>query len=80
MENFDESMATNVRGPFLWARLLVPAMRAEGRGTIVFTSSVLGLQTRPTRGVYCATKFALQVRLLCCDGEGEALALRKGNW
>ena len=37
-------------------RRLIPAMRANGRGRIVQTSSVLGLVAAPFRGAYCASK------------------------
>lgn len=39
---------------------LIPAMRAQGHGRIVFCSSVLGLVTAPYRGAYCASKFAVE--------------------
>ena len=41
-------------------RLVIPAMRARGRGRIVNCSSVLGLIAAPYRGAYCASKFALE--------------------
>ena len=39
---------------------LIPAMRAQGEGRIVFCSSVLGLVAAPYRGAYCASKFAIE--------------------
>ena len=39
---------------------LIPAMRAQGQGRIVFCSSVLGLVAAPYRGAYCASKFAIE--------------------
>ncbi len=39
---------------------LIPAMRAQGEGRIVFCSSVLGLMAAPYRGAYCASKFAIE--------------------
>ena len=39
---------------------LIPAMRAQGHGRIVFCSSVLGLVAAPYRGAYCASKFAIE--------------------
>jgi short-subunit dehydrogenase len=35
-------------------------MRTQGRGRIVFCSSVLGLLAAPYRGAYCASKFAVE--------------------
>ncbi len=39
---------------------LIPSMRAQGHGRIVFCSSVLGLIAAPYRGAYCASKFAVE--------------------
>ena len=39
---------------------LIPAMREQGHGRIVFCSSVLGLIAAPYRGAYCASKFAVE--------------------
>ncbi len=39
---------------------LIPAMRKQREGRIVFCSSVLGLIAAPYRGAYCASKFAIE--------------------
>jgi NAD(P)-dependent dehydrogenase (short-subunit alcohol dehydrogenase family) len=39
---------------------IIPAMRKQGQGRIVFCSSVLGLISAPYRGAYCAAKFAVE--------------------
>ncbi len=39
---------------------VIPAMRTNGGGRIVFCSSVLGLMAAPYRGAYCASKFAIE--------------------
>jgi NAD(P)-dependent dehydrogenase (short-subunit alcohol dehydrogenase family) len=39
---------------------IIPSMRAQGHGRIVFCSSVLGLVAVPYRGAYCAAKFAIE--------------------
>ena len=41
-------------------RRIIPVMRAQGEGRIVFCSSVLGLVAAPYRGAYCASKFAIE--------------------
>jgi NAD(P)-dependent dehydrogenase (short-subunit alcohol dehydrogenase family) len=46
--------------PAALTRLVLPAMRAQGRGAIVQMSSVGGQVTAPGFGAYCATKFALE--------------------
>ena len=50
-------------GFFGWHDLtsrIIPAMRQQGEGRIVFCSSVLGLVSAPYRGAYCASKFAVE--------------------
>ena len=51
---------TNVFGWHDLTRRVIPAMRAQGEGRIVFCSSVLGLVAAPYRGAYCASKFAIE--------------------
>ena len=50
----------NVFGWHDLTRRIIPAMRAQGDGRIVFCSSVLGLVAAPYRGAYCASKFAIE--------------------
>ena len=40
---FDETLAVNLRAPYLLARRVLPGMRARGFGRILFTSSVAAL-------------------------------------
>jgi NAD(P)-dependent dehydrogenase (short-subunit alcohol dehydrogenase family) len=50
-------------GFFGWHDLtcrVIPVMRRQGEGRIVFCSSVLGLVSAPYRGAYCASKFAVE--------------------
>ncbi|MFQ3670797.1 MAG: SDR family oxidoreductase, partial [Verrucomicrobiia bacterium] len=55
--DFDRAMATNVRGPFLLMRAVIPSMRAAGGGRIVNVSAPL--KHFPTASAYCASKCAL---------------------
>jgi len=50
----------NVIGWHDLTRRVVPAMREQGEGRIVYCSSVLGLIAAPYRGAYCASKFAVE--------------------
>lgn len=52
--------ATNVFGPHLMARAVLPGMRAKGAGQIIQISSQLGRVISPYSGHYSATKFALE--------------------
>lgn len=51
---------TNFFGWHHLTRLVLPVMRAQGRGRIVQNSSILGLVAVRMRGPYVATKFALE--------------------
>jgi 3-oxoacyl-[acyl-carrier protein] reductase len=56
---WDLVMATNVRGPFLLAKLVVPIMRRRGGGNIISIGSGAGKQGYAGMPAYCASKFAL---------------------
>jgi NAD(P)-dependent dehydrogenase (short-subunit alcohol dehydrogenase family) len=54
--DWDHLMATNVKGPFLMSRAVLPAMRRAGGGLIVNIASVLGIAAIRDRAAYCASK------------------------
>jgi len=56
----EEQFAANVFGAQQINHALVPAMRARGSGRIVFVSSVLGVVAMKGRGLYVASKYALE--------------------
>ncbi|MDQ7821909.1 MAG: SDR family oxidoreductase [Candidatus Eremiobacteraeota bacterium] len=56
---FDEMLATNVRGPFLFTRHILPLMKKRGAGHIVYVSSGAGKNGIAGLSGYCASKFAL---------------------
>jgi len=51
---------TNVIAPSLLTRALLPALRKQGRGRIVFVGSIFGSLGFPLYASYSATKFALR--------------------
>jgi NAD(P)-dependent dehydrogenase (short-subunit alcohol dehydrogenase family) len=52
--------ATNLKGPALCLKQVIPAMRAAGRGAIVLTSSITARLAFPAFVPYSATKAALE--------------------
>lgn len=55
-----EQFETNFFGTHELTNLIIPVMRKQGRGRILYNSSVLGLVALTYRGAYNATKFALE--------------------
>ena len=55
-EEWDRVLATNLKGPFLMSRAVLPAMRRVGGGSIINIGSVLGLVAMRDRAAYCASK------------------------
>lgn len=59
VEQFDQIIAVNLRGVWLGLRAAIPAMRSRGGGSIVITSSYLGLRGVQGGGAYVASKHAI---------------------
>jgi len=57
---WDEMMRTNLRGPFLCARAVLPGMLARRRGTILNVASAAGLAAPALWIPYAASKFGLE--------------------
>jgi NAD(P)-dependent dehydrogenase (short-subunit alcohol dehydrogenase family) len=51
---------THVFGPLSLIKLVLPGMRARGRGQIINFSSIGGIMAFPGTGFYCAAKFAIE--------------------
>src|SRR3569623_762354 len=51
---------TNLFGAQELTNLVIPVMRAQGHGRIIYNSSLLGLVAMAYRGAYTASKFALE--------------------
>lgn len=54
--DWDRVLETNLKGPFLMARAVLPSFRKAGGGSIVNVGSVLGLVAMRDRAAYCASK------------------------
>ena len=59
VEECEAVVQTNLLGVIYCTRAFLPGMLAQGRGRLVFISSVVGELPAPKHAVYCATKFAL---------------------
>jgi NAD(P)-dependent dehydrogenase (short-subunit alcohol dehydrogenase family) len=60
-ESFDELIATNLKGPYFLTQRIARGMLQEGRGRIVFISSISSFTASVNRGDYCMTKAALSM-------------------
>ncbi len=59
-EGWDETLNTNLKGVWLCMKYQIPAMLAQGKGSIINMSSIYGL--RPSdlgAAAYCASKFGV---------------------
>lgn len=59
-EVLEKQFAANVFGWHQLTNLLLPLMREQGDGRIIYNSSVLGLVSLPFRGSYNASKYAIE--------------------
>lgn len=59
IEDFDETIAVNLRAPFLLAQRTLPGMQARGFGRVLFVSSVAGFTGGIVGPHYAASKAAL---------------------
>jgi NAD(P)-dependent dehydrogenase (short-subunit alcohol dehydrogenase family) len=72
-EEFDQTLAINVRGLWLVSRAVLPHMRASGGGSIVNIGSVLSLVGARNRVAYAASKGAVvaMTKAMALDHAGE---------
>ena len=71
-DDIDWMLAVNVRAPLLLCAAVLPAMIANGRGSIVNITSVSGVVGAPRRAAYAATKGGM-------DAATRALAMEYGG-
>jgi len=56
--DYDHIMNTNMRSTWLCTKAFFPPMIARKSGSVIFVSSVAGINGLPNEPIYCATKFA----------------------
>ena len=76
IEVWDRVMATNLRGPFLTARYVLPGMRQRGSGHIINISSESGLMHYEGDGAYGISKHALNALSEYIQVENQAYGIR----
>ena len=69
-EKWDQSVAANLRGPYLCSRSVLPWMIEQGRGSIINLGSRMGNDHAQGGGVlYSATKAAVHMFSFCLADE-----------
>jgi len=58
-------MGVNVKGNFQLLKHVVPVMQAQGKGTVLITTSVAAFIGFPAHALYCASKAALEALIRC---------------
>jgi 2-deoxy-D-gluconate 3-dehydrogenase len=61
VDDWDQTMAVNLRAPFLLAREVVPGMIQQNAGKIINVSSQAGVVGLEGHGAYCASKGGLNM-------------------
>ena len=69
LEDWDEIMAVNLRGPFLLSRAVLPHMKKQNYGRIVHVSSMSSLMCAPGSAAYSASKAGLNALSLATANE-----------
>jgi 3-oxoacyl-[acyl-carrier protein] reductase len=59
LEDWNETLTTNLTGAFLLSRAVIPSMRARGGGAIIAIASGAAKQGYPRLAAYAASKFGL---------------------
>ncbi len=58
-KEWDDVLDTNLKGPFLFMRQVIPIMKRQGKGIIINISSGLGVVGMANLSAYCASKFGV---------------------
>lgn len=69
LDDWEKTMAVNLRGPFLTCRELIPHMKKNGKGVIINVTSRAGRVPKAQAAAYGASKFGLNGFTLCLNLE-----------
>lgn len=75
-QEFHQVMQINLNGTFFMTQALLPALKAAQHGSVVFTSSSVGVKGRAYWGTYAISKFATEGMMQCLADEYSNSALR----
>lgn len=75
-DELDEVFETNLLGPLRLARVVLPAMRAAGRGRLVVVSSQSAYLPSPFVAAYSASKAGLEIAVESLAGEVRPFGVR----
>lgn len=75
-EELQRVFQTNVFGPFTLTRLILPCMRQQPRGDIIFISSDATVTCAPRQAPYAMTKVSLEVFAKCLAKEERPHGIR----
>ncbi len=82
IEEFDEAswdlvQATNLKGPYLFARAVAAQMKSQSYGRVINIGSMLGLSALPDRSAYCSSKAAVMqlTKVLALEWAGHGITV-----
>jgi 3alpha(or 20beta)-hydroxysteroid dehydrogenase len=73
---FDQVMAVNVKGPFLGLKASIPALQKRGGGSIIITSSIMGVTGGAGVAPYTTSKHAVIGMMKSAAKECAAMNIR----
>lgn len=76
-KDWDETLAVNLRAPFLFMREVLPGMRASGFGRIINLSSIVAFRGVPGTAAYAASKSGLEglTKAVACENAGKGITI-----
>lgn len=75
-EDWERTLAVNLKGSFLCAREALKVMEKKKSGSIIFISSGAGKRSAPHWGPYAVSKFGIEGMMLAMAEEVKALGIR----